>query len=225
MAPLPPLAKTIQFQLIFTDGADSDIRNMLYFTYTNTLSNTDLQTICATVKSQWSTHMATSITTNVQLEEVFASDLSGPTSAQSSDGQAAVAGSNAGTHLTSGAAFVMSNETARKYRGGHSRNYIAGLPANDLADANTWTAGAQAALLTAWSAFLNGIVSVAVPVAVGVLQHVVAHRFGKVATVDASSGLTVVRSVPLTSPFTDPVVAIRTNPQVGSQRRRNLQAV
>lgn len=223
MTALPFVPKTIQFQLVYTDQADSDIRNMLYFTYGNSLSATDLQTLCNSMASNWDAHMATNTTTNVALEEVFASDLSSDVSAQAASTLGVQTGGNAGGHLTSGAAFVMGYETSRKYRGGHARNYLPGMPVTGLADANTWTAAWQTTIVNAWSAFLNAFVSAAVPVAVGALTHVVAHRFGKTpgAPVLASSG--AVKSVPLAVPFTDPITAIRSNPQVGSQRRRNQQ--
>jgi hypothetical protein len=167
--------------------------------------------------------MAPNTAPNVSLLEVFGNDLNSQTGAQAADGQAPVVGSALSGHeLTSGAAFVMSNEGSVKYRGGHSRNYLPGMHNDVLADANTWTETFQAALLTAWSAFISEIISQA-PAAIGALAHVIAHRFGKSATAPVSAGTPSARSVPLTNPYTEKVVAYRTNPQVGSQRRRNLQ--
>lgn len=223
MTALPPVPKCIQFQLLYTDGADTDIRNMLYFTYTQTLSSTDLQTLCNTMVTVWGSHMAGQTVQRCVLEGVIATDLSGPTSAEGSSSIASIPGTivpATSQGLTSGAAFVMSNITALKYRGGHSRNYIPGLPQSGLLDANTWTVAFQTTIINAWAAFLQAFVSTAVPTAVGVLQQVVAHRFGKTAGAPVLSG---VKSVPLSNPFTTAVTAHKTNPQVGSQRRRNQQ--
>jgi hypothetical protein len=222
-APLPPILRTVQFQLLYTDSADTDVRNILYFTYSNSMSATDLTTLCNNMKTQWNTHMASSTVPNVLLEEVFANDLSSDFAPQAADTLAAFPGTNGGTKLTSGAAFVISNETGLKYRGGHSRNYLPGIPENDLLDANTWSTAAQTAILNAWTAFLSAFIQTAVPAAVGTLVHVVAHRFGKTPDAPVLAGVSASKSVPLTSPFTTPISAYRTNPQVGSQRRRNQQ--
>jgi hypothetical protein len=223
MAQLPPVPKCIQFQLLYSDGADTDVRNMLYFTYTQTLSGTDLVTLCNNVMTEWGTNVAPHCVNTLLLEGVAGNDLSSDLAAQAVNSHPSVPGTGTGVPLTSGAAFVIGYETALKYRGGHSRNYLPGMPNTGLLDANTWTTTFQTAILNAWTAFLSGIVQTAVPVAVGTLQHVVAHRFGKSADAPVLGGSSVTRSVPLADPFTTPVTAVRTNPQVGSQRRRNQQ--
>jgi hypothetical protein len=225
MTALPPVPKTIKFQAEFTDSADSDIRNIHYVSYTNTASAGDLQTMTNAFVAQWTTHMGPQQVTTVSLEQVLAQDLSSPTGAAALSGGGS-AGTNSGTHLTSGACFVMSNEAQFRYRGGHSRTYITGIPSSGLEDANTWTTAFQTGMVNAWSAFWSAFLAEASSTALGTLAHVVAHRFGKTATapVDVPGYRLVARSVPLTSPWTEPVVAYRTNPQVGSQRRRNMQA-
>jgi len=126
--------------------------------------------------------------------------------------------------MTNGAAVVISHETSRKYKGGHSRTYVAGMPRQSLSDGNTLSTLGATALLSAWNAFITAFITTAVPAAVGALQQVVAHRYGKTATAPVLSASTGVRSVPLTTPFTDPITASVINPQLGSQRRRNQQA-
>lgn len=223
MAALPPVPKTLQVQLIYSDGGDTDIRNILYFKYSGTASATDLVTLAQEVKTVWGTHMAGQHRSNLLLESVFIDDLNSDTGFQAVDGNPAVSGSNiASTSYTSGAAFVMSNVGQLKYRGGHSRTYLPSIPTSATADPNTWTTAYQAAMLSAWQGFIAAIISAA-PTAIQLLGQVIAHRFGKSATAPVAGSLASSRSVPLTTPFTENVVAHRTNPQVGSQRRRNLQ--
>jgi hypothetical protein len=221
---LPFVPLTLQVQLIYTDDADSDIRNMLYFTYTGSAAATDVATLAGKFKTSWGSNVAPQICETTALEEVFITDLNGANGAQVVDGLASVAGANASSGVTSGAAFIISNLASYHYRGGHSRNYIPGAIVGGLADKNTWTTAYQSAMISAWSAFIKEITSATIG-GLGTLAQVVAHRFGKTATAPVSVDgykLTPL-SVPLSDPWTEKVTAYRSNPQVGSQRRRNMQ--
>lgn len=223
MPALPPVPKTLQIRLVYNDGGDADIQNILYFKYGGTASAPDLVTLAQEVKTVWGTHMAGQHSNTLHLLSVFIDDLDSATGAQAVDGNPALTASNVSGPLTSGVAFVMSNVGQMKYRGGHSRTYLPGIPTNAAQDPNTWTTAFQTAMLTAWQGFIAAIVSAA-PTAIQLLGQVIAHRFGASATapVGVSSGRSA-RSVPLTHPVVENVVGHRTNPQVGSQRRRNLQ--
>jgi hypothetical protein len=223
MARLPSIPGCIQVDLIYNDGSDTDVRNILYFTISETSSTAALQTFANAIKNAWSTHMAPNTAPNVSLVEVFINDLTSPTSPQASDDLAAVVGTALSGHeLTSGAAFVMGNEGGLKYRGGHSRNYLPGMHNDTLQDTNTWTTAWQTTMVNAWSAFITAAITAAGG-ALGTIAHAIAHRYGSSATAPVMEGSVSARSVPLTTPFTEPVVAYKTNPQVGSQRRRNQQ--
>jgi hypothetical protein len=223
MAPLPPVPKTLQLQLIYGWGSNQNIRNMLYFTYTGGISSGDLLVLVRSMKTQWGTHMAPQTVTDCSLLEVFGNDIASNLGAEAIDGNPAIPGTAAGTRTTAAAAFVISNETALKYRGGHSRTYLPGMPEANTSDSNSWTAAAQSAILTAWSQFITAFISTAVPAAVGTLQQVVAHRFGRTPAGPGGPPDSELPSVPLTNPFTQPITGYRTNPQVASQRRRNQQ--
>jgi hypothetical protein len=196
---------------------------MLYFTYTQTMSATDLGTLTNNMKNDWVTHMAGQTTANISLLEVFANDLSSVTAPEAVDSLPSRPGTivpATSPSLPYATCFVVGNETNRKYRGGHSRNYLPGMPQSGMVDGNTWSVAFQSAIITAWQAFLQEFVTTLVPTAVGVLTQTVAHRFGRPAGAPPDSELP---SVPLANPFTDTVVAYHSDPQVGSQRRRNHQ--
>lgn len=223
MTPLPPVPKTIQFQLLYQITSGIPARNILYFSYTGLLNPSDLQTLCNNLMTQWGSHVGPQLTSSLQLQQVFGNDLSGPSAPQSASTIAAITGSSGGTSVPAGVAFVISNETSLKYKGGHSRVYIPCVAGVNMVDENTWTTNFQSALLTAWSTFINQFISAAVPAAVGALSQVVAHRYGRTPSGPGGPPDSELPSVPLTNPYTSPVVAWRTNPQTASQRRRNQQ--
>lgn len=218
------MPKCIQFKLFFNDHGNTNVQCMFYVRYTGTLASTDLQTLCNNLFSQWATHMGPQISQSCSLLGVTGNDLSSVTGAKSASTGVAQPGTNINGFNPNGAAFVIGHETARKYRGGHSRTYIPGTPNGSLSDGNTWSNAFQAATLTAWNAFVTAFIQTAVPAAVGALTQVVAHRYGASATAPVSGGVSALKSVPLANPFTDDVTASVANPQVGSQRRRNQQA-
>jgi hypothetical protein len=222
MPPLPVVPRCFELKFIMSDGGDLDIQNRTFWSFTGALSSTDLTTITAAAFAQFGTHMMPNFRIPTTLEEVSGNDLSSLSGAQAFT-TGSTPGTNPGTgSLTSGACFVLSFEGALKYRGGHSRIYFSGYPNNDLADPNTWTTGTVTNTVSAWTAFRNALIA-AIPSAVGVVAQVIAHRYGATAGSPVlAGGATVRKSVPLTNPFTEPVVAVRGNPQVGSQRRRNL---
>lgn len=167
--------------------------------------------------------MAPHMIGNQLLTSITINDLNSNTGAKVAE-QLSIAGTASGTRLTSGVALVISKKESLKYRGGHGRNYFAGMTEGSSSDPNTWSSALQTAMATAWSTFISQIISAA-PAALGALKEVVVHRFGKTATAPASTSeyKVIPRSVPLTNPIVSLVTGYVVNPQVASQRRRNQQ--
>lgn len=224
MTALPPLPKVIQFKIFTNDHGNSNVQNVLYFSYTGSLAATDLQTLCNNLVAAWVANILPKLVNTNSILGVTGDDLSSDTAPKSASTSVVSAGTVTPPSITSGAAFVIGHDTSRKYKGGHSRSYITGLPTSDLADGNTWSAAAQTAILSAWNAFVTAFTQTLVPAAVGALTQVVAHRYGKTPGSPVLALGSGSKSVPLTTPFADPVTASVANPQVGSQRRRNQQA-
>lgn len=224
MPPLPPVPNTLEFILRYSDGADSNIMNRFFMTYTGVVSPTDAATLAATVNSQWITHMAGSHVNTVHLLSVTINDLSSKTGAQVINVTGG-AGTASPPALSSAACAVLSAKTSLKYRGGHARVYLPGIAEGNLATPNTWSTAFQTALQAAWVAFLNAIIQ-NVPSAIGVLAEVVAHRYGRTATAPVAGQVVPFKtpSVPLDAPFTQPITSWGVNPRVASQRRRNQQS-
>lgn len=223
---MPALANvplTIQIILTGNDGADANVQNSLYFTYTGTAAGTDLNTLLGIVSAAWSANLAPQTINSYHLVRIQITDLNSKTGAQVQEALS-IAGTVVGTPVTSGAAAVVSGKESDRYRGGHRRVYLGGQETGHLLDNNTWTVAYQTALAAAWQAFVNQIISAA-PAAMGALKDVIVHRYGATAgsPVLATSGRARMKSVPLTTPITHPISGYVTNPQVASQRRRNQQ--
>lgn len=224
MPALPNVPLTIAIEIIGNDGGDNDIQNRLYFTYSGSADSTTLNTLLGVVASAWSANIAPLVSNTYKLTGINITDLNSKTGAKVGE-TVSIAGTQAFPPVTSGAAFVVSGHEALRYRGGHRRIYLAGVPANDLQDPNTWKSTFQAAAAAAWQAFVSAIISAA-PAILGALKDVIVHRYGASAAAPVSMpGYRVTKlSVPLTTPITMPITSYSGNPQVGSQRRRNLQA-
>lgn len=224
MTAMPPINKAIEFTLFYNDQGNANVQNKLWLTYSSTLALSDLVILCNNIMTSWGAQFAAQVVPGCSLEGVTGNDLSSMTAPQGVSTHAPIAGSNGGQNIPNGSCGVIAYETNLKYKGGHGRVYVPGLPRNSLSDGNTWTTAARAAIQAAWAAFITEVTGVAVPAAVGALTHVIAHRFGKTAGSPVLSSSSSLKSVPLTAPFTTPVSSYFMNPQVGSQRRRNQQA-
>lgn len=223
MTALPPLPKVIQFKVFTNDNGNTNVQNILYFRYTGNVGSTDMQTLCNNLFTDWVTALFSHLVNTNHLLGVTGNDLSSVTAAKSASTAAVATATAVPPGVTSGAAFIIGHETSRKYKGGHSRTYLTGLPVSSLSDGNTWSAAAQTTILSAWNAFVTAFTSTLVPAAVGQLIQVVAHRYGASPTAPVLAGVSASKSVPLLTPFSDDVTASIANPQVGSQRRRNQQ--
>lgn len=223
MPALPSPGKVVRVTLQFTDGSDTNILNRIYFSYTGSVSAADCTSINNKIDTGWGSSMATNITSNVQLISVTTSDLSSATGAEVTTTYT-TAGSNAGTKLASGTAIVMQNKLARKYRGGHPRTYIAGMPEAALLNANTWVTATANNALSGWIQVLNAVVS-SPPADLGVVAQVnVSYYQGFSVITSPTTGRS--RNVPKlrTTPVVDVVQSVGVNLKVGSQRRRNKQS-
>lgn len=223
MPALPSPGHVIRIVMTYTDGSDTNIQNHFYCSYTGSVSSGDATSINTAVHTAWNASMAPLQTANIILETVTTTDLFSATGVEVT-GTFATLGTNAGTKLASGVAMVMQHHVARRFRGGHSRVYIPGLPEQALGTANTWATANVTSTVSAWSAILGAPANAALP------------DLGTVANVQVSyySGFTSVqnpvtmryRNIPKVraTPLVDTINSVSGNPRVASQRRRNKQS-
>lgn len=229
MPALPFASQTIKTILQYTLPGVAAALTRLFFTGTGSTTNAALNTWCGNVAASWNTNMAPLIAPGCVLVAVTAEDL---TSATSPIGAWAGShpGTNAGTQFEPSASFVVKNLIANRYRGGHPRTYIPGVPTTNQnsAGANTWGSTNANTLLTAWLAFLSAVSGSSGPTGyTGLAQSVVPYYSGSTAITSGTAphqrGKTKATVLSSTTPI---LIASHTyNPTIGSQRRRNHQSV
>lgn len=221
-APLPPVPKVLRVDFQQT-LASVNVRNRIFLQYTGTgPAVSDLNTLGATISSQWSSHMASAQNTELTLAAIEITDLTNISAAQTLV-TSGVAGTGASSILANGAAAVIRFKIARRYRGGHPRFYLAGLMNTDLTNGSSFTGTFVGNLATAWSAFINGIIATP-PAALGTLSHVNVSYFQGFTNKTFPSGRMHPVPTQRTVPLVDAVLAYSVNPIPGSQRRRNHQS-
>lgn len=223
MPALPNVPKTARFTLHTQITGGPVCLTRFHMAYTGTVGAVDATTLCTTLGTSWNTRMAPNTGSDYQLTATQLEDLDSKTGVN-----VVVPMSHAGTAtqtgVTAGACFIMSAHVAFRYRGGHSRVYIPGITTQDLADKNSWSVPSQGTINTAWTSMLSDL-NVTPPIAVGALSQVVVHMYSSNVK-DFPGGVppsTHKPPWPLASPITYPVTGWSSNPQVGSQRRRNQQ--
>jgi hypothetical protein len=222
---LPNVPKVVRIDEHFVLGADQNAMWRTFWQYSGTLNNTDANVWAADIFAAW--HAGGSFapqtspsTSHVKTELTDLSTNSSP--------QAIITGSNAGTAgggaLAAGTAMVISFKTARRYRGGHPRIYIPGIPSAMLQTAQTWFATSMASMLSAFATYASAV-ETNLPSAGGTATQVNVSYFQGFTNVTFPSGR--IRPVPKlrsAGPVVDLIVNAFVNPNVASQRRRNQQA-
>ena len=219
--PLPVAPKTAAFFLRTQITGAGVAETRFHMKYTNSLSSTDATTLLNTLATSWTTRFAPLTGTAYTLVGTAVNDLDSRTGVEvglvvSHPGTAASQGGQAAT------SFVMSAKTALKYRGGHSRVYIPGISISNLADSNTWSTAAQGTVFTAWTGMLADLAT-SPPVGVGAMSQVVVRY---ISSNKADFTPAPPQTPPpwlLPTPMILPITSWVSNPQVGSQRRRNQQ--
>jgi hypothetical protein len=225
MGALPPVNKVCRIDLHHKIGNDTNVMNRFFLRYSGTLSQGDAQTWVGTIRSQYQAagHPLALMTQDVFLNRTVLTDLSSNTSPQAEDDNIPQ-GPLSPPAVPAAVAMVIKFRIARRYRGGHNRIYVPGLPAVSLTSPNTWSNSSLTNMVGAWQAFVLACETGA-PVAAGTIDQVTVSYFQGFTNVTFPSGRT--RPVPklrTTPPVVDSVIAINGNGKTGSQRRRNLQS-
>lgn len=221
MPPLPVVPATARFTL-HTQFAGGPVALTRFFQkYTGAISGTDATTLCGTLATSWNTRLAGSLGSQVTLIAAQCDDLGSKTGVNVVS-TVSHPGSNASNSVPAGVAFVMSAHVAYKYRGGHSRVYLPGVAQQYLQDSNTWTTAFLGTMFTAWTGIISDLQN-SPPVGVGALSSVSVHAYSSNPDDFPGGPPSKPPPWPLATPVTYPITSWSTNPQTGSQRRRNQQ--
>jgi hypothetical protein len=203
MAPLPDIANVLR---VVTSGTYYATKwaNVFHVKYDGTTPTvSDLNTFCTDFGNAYDGHLLEHVSDGVTLTEVTAVDL---TSDVSASGAAAVShpGDIAGDSLSASVSVCLSWHISRRYRGGHPRTYLPGIPDSVTANVSQLSAGAVTNYESDAAGFMAAVNAIDVggsPVVLGC----VSYRFNNAP-----------RITPLFEPFTSSSV----NSRLDSQRRR-----
>lgn len=166
-------------------------------------TSTELNSLASAVRSAWVTNVLPLQHTQLNLNDVQTIDLASDT------GPSGVAtGANAGTatlnYLSANAAVTWSWTISRRYRGGHPRTYIAGIPFSAITNPNSITATAQSAHAAAAAAIRTAVNGVTTSAGTAKLACVHYYR----------------NKVLLSTPLVSQITGVTVDTRIDSQRRR-----
>lgn len=218
MPALPNVPNVARIQLHHTYGTDSNVVNSFHCRFSGTTSETSLNQWALAVNTAWTAHLAALLGNSLVLNSVEVTDLTSASSASGSDVQNSP-GTGGSPTVPAQVCMVISYQINRRYRGGHPRQYIAGLLASELTDEDHWSAltvnnweAAYELFATSVAAFSGGGTTASQIVN---LSYVSGHTWEQ----DQRGNW---HKIPVyrTSPTIDVVNGYIAQPIVGTQRRR-----
>jgi hypothetical protein len=221
MAQLPDAVGCIRLTFTFSQGANKRIMNRTFYHYAGTAPNiAELQQFVASAHSTYTSNVLPHMNEFLYLESVKGVDLSTPT-APEYEYALNKQGGSVGSAAAPGESIMINFHVNRRYRGGHPRWYQAGLDAQYIDQSGSLQAAFVSTFKGAFDTFLNNVASVAWSGA-GQIQHVNVSYYKGFTNHTKPSGRVVQLPTPRATPTVDVIVGTSINPQVTSQRRRNL---
>lgn len=222
MPALPSVPHVLSVKRIHTIGEDLNAVVRNYYSYSGTAPTvTELDTFCAAIATAWGTDMKSLFGTGVELTGVTATDLTSATAAEG-ESVASIVGTRSGGNLPADVCVVLSNQIARRYRGGHPRAYEPMGTDTDLLDAQTWTTAFLTAVSTGIAAFGAGITA-AVWSGGGSLTSVNVSFYEGFTVHTGVTGRARNVSTPRATALVDTVTGQVVRGGIGTQRRRLLR--
>jgi len=181
--------------------------NTIWVNSEDLLDETALALIATTVKAWWISDYAPLVSDLVSLEEVTVTDQTTETSGQVSVSGDHELGGQIGGTVPTNSTFAVSFRTASRGRSFRGRNYIVGVPTEQLAETNVVTSSWADDVVTAYTNLLSQLGDAG-------FQWVIASRFSGV---DPDTGKPIPRETGVITPVITVVAADLT---LDSQRRR-----
>lgn len=222
MTALPAVAKVVRVDHHFDQGDTANLQLRVFLQYAGTLSTADAVTWLSNIVTAMTTFVgALSNTLSLTLSEL--TDLSSASAPQVQNATGATGGES-GAENPAGTAMVLKYHISRRYRGGHPRVYIPGTMQSWLTSANVWSSSSQGVIVTDWNTYIAAAVANTNPSAIGAITHVnVSYYQGFVNHTYPSGRVKPIPQLRATA-VVDTITNVSSNPQVGSQRRRNHQS-
>jgi hypothetical protein len=221
LPPLPAVTDVLKILTKYLLGEDTDVLNQQFVSFVGSASETNLTNLAAAAGAAWTTHIKPLVSNSLTLESYTITDLTSDVGVEVNYPIGST-GSVGGETLPAATAMVIQSKILRRYRGGHPRLYMPGLLTADTSTAQTWSSAAIAAWEAAWNAYIAEILLDAPGgLSIGTFQNVSYYQ-GFTNFLEPSGRYRVIPTVRV-APVTDAILSYSINPNVGSQRRRNLQ--
>lgn len=157
MAALPPVPGVVRVAM--TGVLDLiPIATIFHMGYTGSPpSGTAVLGFSDAVASNWGTFVNAHLCNTCSYDTFTVTDLSSETGAEGIF-EASHVGGASGVAVPNSVQLVISKAIARRYRGGHPRTYICGLPSTGLLDQTHWQTPFAIGIANAWSTFIQGLI-------------------------------------------------------------------
>lgn len=158
LGPLPNVAGVFKLRFIGTVYSKPWV-NVMHVSYTGvTLDTTTANSIATAIRGYWTTSIAPKVHNSTLLSVVEVTDLSSRSGAQGTDNVGST-GTGGVTAAPNSVAACLTLKIATRYRGGHPRLYLPGVPNAFISstDQSSWAAGIAAGYQTNGRAFRTAI--------------------------------------------------------------------
>lgn len=156
LGPLPDVAGVVKIRLLGKTSGGTNWANVLHAKVTGVLSQTTLNTCATSIRGYWLSDLAPLIVPTWSLTTVEITDLTTRSGAQGTDTTGA-AGASAGLTGPANLAACLTLKIPNRYRGGHPRMYLGGVPQTNTVDGVVWASGKATAYTAGGRAFLGHI--------------------------------------------------------------------
>lgn len=224
MPSLPFVAKTVRVDYHLTEGGDSNVQNRFFLQYAAALTNTDAQAWADACFAAWLAvgGIGTNTSTQTTLTKCVLTDLSSASAPQAIH-NGSLAGTGGSPPVGIGVALVVSQRIQRRYRGGHSRIYLPGMPASYKGTPPLWAGSNAQDVANSWGTTIAACIS-GCPVAAAPAQAVNISYYQGFTNHTYPSGRVRPVPNPRATPLVDLILHYVGNPKLASQRRRNQQS-
>lgn len=222
MPALPDVNNVIRIDYGFTIGEDTTARCREFWQFGGTPSSADLLTLATTIADDWSTAgMPALYPASTSLTSVTITNLTSPTAGQATFATNKV-GTASGGILPANVALLESLKVARRYRGGHPRNYWPFGADTALADDQKWTSVFVASCTAALLAWRNDWTT-DLPASISSVQQVNVSFYSGFTVFTGPTGRMRNISKPRTNAVVDLIVSTVVQIGIAAIRRRLLR--
>jgi hypothetical protein len=166
-------------------------------------TSTELNSLAAAVRSAWVTNVIPLMGNAVSLQDVTCIDLASETG-PSGVATGTTSGTGGASICPANVAVCWSWAISRRYRGGHPRTYIGGIPQAQVSTANTMVTGYRTSHATAAAAIRTAVNAVTTSAGTAKLAAVHYYRAGSI----------------LPTPLVSQINGVSVDDRFDSQRRR-----